>query len=190
VTTIPTTTIPTTTQATIPAKAAQVIPTVNPVYAQRRRYRNEAEHQQLWTLLDGVFDPELPGLTIWDLGVLQDVKSVESGFEVVITPTYSGCPAVETMAQDITTVLSGAGYDNVEVSVTLSPAWGSDMISPAGKRHLASLHIAPPIDDDKPDCPVCGSANTEVLSQFGSTACKALHRCQDCFEAFDYFKRI
>ncbi len=172
------------------AVAEQVIPTVNPVYAERRRHRAASEHQALWTILDGVYDPELPGLTIWDLGVLQDVRRHEDDCTVVITPTYSGCPAVETMAQDILTALNGAGYEQVNVEVALSPAWGTEMISPSGKVQLAQLHIAPPQADDQPACPVCGSSNTEVLSQFGSTACKALHRCQDCFEAFDYFKRI
>lgn len=172
------------------ATAEQVIPTVNPVYAERRRHRGASEHQALWTILDGVFDPELPGLTIWDLGVLQDVQLRDGHCIVVITPTYSGCPAVDAMSQDVVSALNGAGYDKVTVEVALSPAWGTEMISPTGKLQLASLHIAPPQADDSPDCPVCGSSHTEVLSQFGSTACKALYRCQDCFEAFDYFKRI
>ncbi|MFT4925355.1 MAG: ring-1,2-phenylacetyl-CoA epoxidase subunit PaaD [Phenylobacterium sp.] len=172
----------------------QLIPTVNPIYAERRRYRAASEHQTIWAILDGVFDPELPGLTIWDLGVLQDVR-VEQDFGacntiVVITPTYSGCPAVDAMKQDIVTALNGAGYEQVTVEVTLSPAWGTEMISPSGKVQLANLHIAPPQQDDQPDCPVCSSSNTEVLSQFGSTACKAMYRCQDCFEVFDYFKTL
>lgn len=168
----------------------EVIPTVNPVFAQRRKYRADSEHQALWTILDGVFDPELPGLTIWDLGVLQDVQKLDDVCKVVITPTYSGCPAVDAMSQDIVTALNTAGYDSVKVDVALSPAWGTEMISPAGKQQLANLHIAPPVENDQPDCPVCGSANTTVLSQFGSTACKAMHQCRDCYETFDYFKRI
>lgn len=168
----------------------KVIPTVNPVYAQRRKFRMDGEHQALWNLLDSVYDPELPGLTIWDLGVLQDVRKEDDTAIVVITPTYSGCPAVDTMKQDVISALNDAGYLQVKVEVALAPAWGTDMISPAGKLQLSSLHIAPPQEDDKPNCPVCDSPNTTVLSQFGSTACKALHQCRDCFESFDYFKRI
>ena len=167
-----------------------VIPTVNPVYAQRRKYRADSEHTQLWDILDNVFDPEIPGLTIWDLGLLQDVKQCEGQWIVVITPTYSGCPAVEIMQSDIITELNKAGFENIIVEVALAPAWGTDMISPTGKQYMSSVHIAPPQLDDKPNCPVCGSANTTVLSQFGSTACKALHTCSDCFETFDYFKRL
>lgn len=168
----------------------QVIKTVHPVYAQRRQYRANAQHSAIWNILDGVFDPELPGLTIWDLGVLQDVQKVDEQINVVITPTYSGCPAVETMAADIVTALNEAGFNQVQVDVALAPAWGTDMISPAGKQQLAELKIAPPNQQDDPDCPVCGSVNTSVISQFGSTACKSLHRCDDCCETFDYFKSL
>jgi ring-1,2-phenylacetyl-CoA epoxidase subunit PaaD len=167
-----------------------VIPTVNPVYAARRKFRADSEHTSLWDILDNVFDPEIPGLSIWDLGVLQDVKHHDGQCTIVITPTYSGCPAVETMQCDIVAELKKAGFDKITVDVALSPAWGTDMISPTGKRYMSSIHIAPPQDDDQPNCPVCDSANTTVLSQFGSTACKALHTCGDCFETFDYFKRL
>ncbi len=170
--------------------AEQLIPTVAPAFAQRRKHRNDSAHQQLWDILDEVCDPELPGLTIWDLGVLQDVKREGDAVEVVITPTYSGCPAVETMSDDVVSALNKAGFSEVKVTVALSPAWGSDMISPKGKAHLATIKIAPPVDTDQPNCPVCGSSNTFTISQFGSTACKALHQCRDCFETFDYFKRI
>lgn len=169
---------------------SQLIPTVAPAYAQRRKYRSESSSAQLWDILDSVYDPELPGLTIWDLGVLQDVIERDEGLEVVITPTYSGCPATETMAADIKTAMAEAGFHQVEVKVVLSPAWGTDMISPKGKEQLAAIKIAPPVESDEPDCPVCGSSNTFVISQFGSTACKALHQCRDCHETFDYFKRI
>jgi ring-1,2-phenylacetyl-CoA epoxidase subunit PaaD len=168
----------------------RVIPTVNPVYAERRKFRADSEFGKLWDILDAVCDPELPGLTIWDLGVLQDVALENDQVQVVITPTYSGCPAVDAMTADIISALNDQGYQQVNVKVALAPAWGTDMISPKGKQHLASIHIAPPQQDDEPNCPVCGSENTSVLSQFGSTACKALHRCDDCFETFDYFKRL
>ena len=167
-----------------------VIPTVNPVYAKRRQARVNSEFAHLFDVLDKMYDPELPGLTIWDLGVLQDVSLTDDVCEVVITPTYSGCPAVDAMSADIKTVMHEAGYTNIKVKVALAPAWGTDMISPAGKQQLSSLQIAPPQEDDAPACPVCGSENTKVLSQFGSTACKALHQCDDCFETFDYFKRL
>lgn len=171
--------------------AEQLIPTLNPMFAKRRSFRQASNHQQLWQTLDQVYDPELPGLTIWDLGVLQDVQVTDDQqICVVITPTYSGCPAVDTMATDVKKALNNAGYHDVSVKVTLSPAWCTDMISPAGKKQLASLHIAPPNDADKPVCPVCHSHHTKLLSQFGSTACKALYCCQDCLETFDYFKSL
>lgn len=173
-----------------PLMVSQLIPIVGHVYAERRKYRNDSNHTELWDLLDDVHDPELPGLTIWDLGVLQDVKRDGDNVTVVITPTYSGCPAVETMSDDVKAALRNAGFSEVKVEVALSPAWGTDMMSPQGKAHLAKISIAPPVESDQPDCPVCGSANTFVISQFGSTACKALHQCRDCFETFDYFKRI
>lgn len=170
--------------------SVDVIPTVNPVYAKRRQARVNSPFVHLFDVLDTVYDPELPGLTIWDLGVLQDVSLTEDVCEVTITPTYSGCPAVDAMTADIITAMTAAGFHNTKVKVALAPAWGTDMISPQGKQQLASLQIAPPQEDDAPNCPVCGSSNTQVLSQFGSTACKALHRCDDCFETFDYFKRL
>lgn len=170
--------------------AAQEIPTINPVFAKRRAFRLASDHQKIWNILDGVYDPELPGLTIWDLGVLQDVQIEEDNITVVITPTYSGCPAVDAMSQDVKKALKSEGYLNVRVKVALAPAWCTDMISPAGKLQLASLHIAPPNEKDEPACPVCHSKNTQLLSQFGSTACKALYSCQDCSETFDYFKNL
>ncbi|MFT5760148.1 MAG: ring-1,2-phenylacetyl-CoA epoxidase subunit PaaD [Alteromonadaceae bacterium] len=167
-----------------------VIPTLNPIFAQRNSFRAMSVHAKIWDLLDSVYDPELPGLTLWDLGVLQDVQVHGQQIVVIITPTYSGCPAVDMMAKDVVTALNAANYQDVKVKVTLAPAWCTDMISPAGKQQLADLHIAPPNKDDDPDCPVCHSKNTQLLSQFGSTACKALHQCQDCLETFDYFKSL
>ena len=183
----------------------KIIPTMHPVFAQRTSYRAASPHQHLWEILDHVFDPELPGLTIWDLGVLQDIQVTQSQDDfgqlkprqlklelitVVITLTYSGCPAVDAMTQDIIQALNNAGFEQVKVKVSLAPAWNTDMISPAGKQQLLALNIAPPNEDDHPDCPVCGSSNTEVISQFGSTSCKSMHRCQHCAEVFDYFKSL
>ncbi|TQV80258.1 phenylacetate-CoA oxygenase subunit PaaJ [Aliikangiella coralliicola] len=167
-----------------------IIPTVNPVFAERLAYRKQSRFQQVWDLLDKVYDPELPGLTIWDLGILQDVKKLDNGWQIDITPTYSGCPAVDAINQDVVEVLSNAGFIGVKVKVVLAPAWSTEMVSPAGKKHLRSINIAPPDENDNVDCPVCGSSHTKLVSQFGSTACKALYQCDDCFENFDYFKHF
>jgi ring-1,2-phenylacetyl-CoA epoxidase subunit PaaD len=167
-----------------------IIPTLNPIYAKRRAYRMQSAHQKIWDVLDNVFDPELPGLTIWDLGILQDVEYVNDRWQIKITPTYSGCPAVDVINDDIKTEMANASYDDVVVKVVLSPAWETDMISPNGKAHLKSINIAPPVDDDVVCCPQCDSTNTKLISQFGSTGCKALYQCNDCFEAFDYFKKL
>ncbi len=135
-----------------------------------------------------VCDPEIPGLSIADLGVLRDVVVVNEVIEVRITPTYSGCPAMHAIAQDVQAALTQAGIAPVRVRLVLSPAWTTDMITPAGHAHLASLGIAPPIRGITPHCPLCGSADTETLSEFGSTACKSLHRCLACRDPFDMFK--
>jgi len=167
-----------------------LIPTVNPVYASRKSMRDQSAYQDVWSVLDNVFDPELPGLTIWDLGILQDVKKTGNGWEIVITPTYSGCPAVDAISDDIKTEMQNAGYKNTNVKVVLAPAWTTDMMSPAGAKQLRSINIAPPTEDDAPHCPVCDSKDTRLISQFGSTACKALYQCQSCHEPFDYFKQL
>lgn len=171
------------------------IPTSSPEYAQRRAHRNNSGYAKIWDVLDSVCDPELPGLTIWDLGILQDIKmdevdSLDSQIEVIVTPTYSGCPAVDTIINDITKALKQSGYSNINVKVALSPAWTTEMMSPAGKAHLKSIQIAPPDKDDIVECPVCDSKDIKLISQFGSTACKSLHQCKDCSEVFDYFKHF
>lgn len=169
-----------------------IIPSITPEFAERLNRRNHSEHQQIWNLLDSVCDPELPGLTIWDLGILQDVKKTSTGWVVEITLTYSGCPAVGVIKEDISAAFIDSGLnDNVTVNVVLSPAWSTDLISPEGKQQLKNLSIAPPVDDATAiTCPICQSENTEVVSEFGSTACKALYRCTDCLEPFDYFKQF
>lgn len=163
------------------------IPTVSPEFAKRLSYRQKAKHQSVWSLLDGVFDPELPGLTIWDIGILQDVL-LRDEWTILITPTYSGCPAVDIITQDIVSLMNENGYNNVDVRVVLSPAWTTDMISPAGIAYLKKLGIAPPEKNGVVECPVCHRTTTTLISQFGSTACKALYRCENCLEVFDYFK--
>lgn len=147
-----------------------------------------------------VRDPEVPVLTIKDLGVLRDVRWGEAGRLIVdITPTYSGCPAMHTIALDVETALSEAGFEDAKINLVLSPAWTTDWMSPAGKDRLRAYGIAPPVGgagrralfgvEDVP-CPKCGSAETEKISEFGSTACKAHWRCRACAEPFDYFKCI
>jgi ring-1,2-phenylacetyl-CoA epoxidase subunit PaaD len=153
-----------------------------------------------------VTDPELPALTLADLGVLRDVR-VEDGTVVVeITPTYSGCPAMGVMRADLVLALHRAGFPDVDVRTVLSPAWSTDWISEAGRRKLAAAGIAPPgaapVRAAGPvplslgptrrtaDCPLCGSADTVELSEFGATACKALRRCRACGEPFEHVKEI
>lgn len=146
--------------------------------------------------LDAVTDPEIPVLTIADLGILRDVRLDEEVLEVVITPTYSGCPAMNMIALEVETALDRAGLGPARVKTVLSPAWTTDWLSPEGRRKLLQYGIAPPpatgraalFGQDRPACPRCGSADTELISAFGSTACKALHRCLRCREPFDAFK--
>ena len=152
----------------------------------------------------GVVDPELPMLTLADLGVLRDVAVTPDGAVVVtITPTYSGCPALDVMRYDLRTALQRAGFDDVEIRTQLRPAWTTDWISGAGKRKLAEAGIAPPgtapqgpvllTIGPRPEtiaCPRCGSEQTTETSRFGATACKALRRCEACREPFEHFKEL
>jgi ring-1,2-phenylacetyl-CoA epoxidase subunit PaaD len=151
-------------------------------------------------LLDNVFDPEIPVLTIDDLGIIRAVKWAEDGaLEVVITPTYSGCPAMAMIEVNIRAALQEGGFDRVKVTTVLSPPWTTDWLSHSGRVKLEAYGIAAPATAtmDKSalsgarkalHCPRCQSTNTAMISQFGSTACKALFRCLDCLEPFDYFK--
>ncbi|MCA1298715.1 1,2-phenylacetyl-CoA epoxidase subunit PaaD [Stappia indica] len=143
-------------------------------------------------------DPEVPVLTIADLGVLRDVRVREGGVvEVDITPTYTGCPAMAVFTMDIETALLAAGFSSVRINTVLSPAWTTDWLSAEAREKLRAYGIAPPagkasrralFGDDQVACPRCGSLETEKVSEFGSTACKALWRCRACAEPFDYFK--
>ncbi len=152
-------------------------------------------------LLESVCDPEIPVLTISDLGILRDVRWLESEeiLEVVITPTYSGCPAMNAIEVNIRAALQEGGFERLRVTTVLQPAWTTDWLSESGRQKLETYGIAPPASaslDKKAllgerqalRCPQCQSTNTEMISQFGSTACKALFRCLDCLEPFDYFK--
>ena len=170
----------------------QLIPTLHPLYSERLQRRSSSDQAALWNLLDDVCDPELPGVTLWDLGVLQDIKYDDSSIDVFITLTYSGCPAVHTMKEDIVTCLKKSYPDHeISVQVLLSPAWSTDMMSPEAKKQLNAIQIAAPVTDHEAiECPLCSSHRTSLLSQFGSTSCKALYRCDDCLETFDYFKSL
>jgi ring-1,2-phenylacetyl-CoA epoxidase subunit PaaD len=152
-----------------------------------------------WQAAAEVVDPEIPVLTIADLGVLRDVTIGEDGsVKVAITPTYSGCPAMNMIAFEVEQALARAGLPGAVVQVVLSPAWTTDWMSEAGRQKLREYGIAPPpppgagrgalFGQDSPSCPLCGSVDTERLAEFGSTACKALWRCRACREPFDHFK--
>jgi ring-1,2-phenylacetyl-CoA epoxidase subunit PaaD len=152
---------------------------------------------QIYKILANVCDPEVPVLSILDLGIVRDVLLHEKEIEIIITPTYSGCPAMNMIAMNIRIEMATHGFENIKIKEILSPAWTTDWMSEDGKRKLKEYGIAPPqyrvkdlglrIEKDIP-CPLCDSTNTELLSEFGSTSCKALHRCKDCLEPFDYFK--
>ncbi len=160
------------------------------------------DHEVLWALAASVLDPEVPVLTIEDLGILRGVDVDASGHvRVTITPTYSGCPAMETIRMDLLEAFERAGHEDVDVDFVLSPAWTTDWMSEAGKRKLEAYGIAPPPGPDRRGagpvslaltlrCPQCGSPDTRELSRFGSTACKSLWVCNACREPFDHFKAI
>ena len=153
--------------------------------------------QRAWDAAAGVCDPEIPVLSIADLGVLRDVHEDGGVVEVVITPTYSGCPAMAMITVEIEVALERAGIAPARVVTVLSPAWTTDWMSEAGRRKLSDYGIAPPagaagrralFSVDVVACPLCGSVRTARIAEFGSTSCKALWRCEDCREPFDYFK--
>jgi ring-1,2-phenylacetyl-CoA epoxidase subunit PaaD len=154
---------------------------------------------QVLSLLQHVKDPEIPAISVVELGVVRNVEVDGAGKALItITPTYTGCPAMDVMAADIRKELLNAGVPEVTVKLTLAPAWTTDWITEEGKRKLKEYGIAPPektadiraLKGDQPvvPCPQCGSTNTVMLSNFGSTACKALWKCKDCLEPFDQFK--
>jgi ring-1,2-phenylacetyl-CoA epoxidase subunit PaaD len=165
--------------------------------------------ERAWTVLGGVLDPEVPVVSVRDLGIVRDVidgEGGEAGCTVVVTPTYSGCPATEVIAQSIVDALDAAGLGPARVRMQRAPAWTSDWISAEGRRKLREYGIAPPGPADLSHgaplrfvrgatlpalaCPRCESTNTERLAAFGATACKALWRCRSCGEPFEHFKPI
>lgn len=157
---------------------------------------------EIWAILNSIPDPEVPAISIVELGVIRKVLIEQNSVTVNITPTYSGCPATERFKQDIKDFLKINGIDNVNLVMQYSPAWTTNWISEEAKEKLRVYGIAPPIDgtEDKGflfqsgpkvvPCVNCNSENTELTSQFGSTACKALYKCKDCLEPFEYFKCI
>jgi ring-1,2-phenylacetyl-CoA epoxidase subunit PaaD len=160
--------------------------------------QNDADlRQRAWAAAARVVDPEIPVLTIADLGVLREVAVTGGHVEVAITPTYSGCPAMNVIALEIELALEREGFRDTNVRTVLSPAWTTDWMSEDGRRKLREYGIAPPLPASsrralfgvqQVACPQCRSDDTEVLSEFGSTSCKALWRCKSCREPFDYFK--
>ncbi len=160
----------------------------------------DIEEKKVWAILETVTDPEVPVLTIIDLGIVRDVKINKEITEIIITPTYTGCPAMDMISMNIRLALAEAGYKNVTITTVLSPAWTTDWMSEEGKRKLKEYGIAPPnpkqqvcsdklfAADEAVQCPHCNSWHTHRISEFGSTACKALYQCDDCKEPFDYFK--
>ena len=169
----------------------------------------KASDDQLWQWLEQVADPEIPVISVVDLGIVRGWQWLDDGrLEVMITPTYSGCPAMQAIADDVRSALMQHGLHEVTITTRLSPAWTTDWMSESGKQKLREFGIAPPAqraseqaaeniidisamlsrDTTAIACPQCGSSHTRLISQFGSTACKALYRCADCLEPFDYFK--
>jgi ring-1,2-phenylacetyl-CoA epoxidase subunit PaaD len=147
---------------------------------------NEA---QVFEWLEKVLDPEVPALSIVDLGIVRDVEvSSDDAVTVTLTPTYSGCPATEVIESSVTEALRMRGVANVSIKRVLSPPWTTDWISDDGREKLRRYGIAPPSPSLEIACPQCESLNTERVSEFGSTACKASWRCRDCLEPFEYFK--
>ncbi len=144
---------------------------------------------QVWTWLEGVPDPEIPVISIVDLGVVRDVVCANESVTVTITPTYSGCPAMAVIAEDIKLALEKRGVVSVELVTKIAPPWTTDWLSEKGKARLEDYGIAPPRQTGVPErCPNCHATTVTKVSQFGSTPCKAQWRCDDCLEPFDYFK--
>lgn len=159
------------------------------------RAQRDGDLAQAWAVLAEVMDPEVPVVSVVDLGIVRDLDWRAGHLHLVVTPTYSGCPATEVIEGDIRQALEQAGFAEPALERRLTPAWSTDWISAQGRERLRAYGIAPPagsagLRSASPTvcCPQCASADTELLSQFGSTACKALYRCRACLEPFDYFK--
>lgn len=177
-----------------------IIPAISHVQYERQLLRENSDCPALWAILDEIKDPEIPVVSLWDLGILQSVEqeSETQQVTVTLTPTYSGCPAIDMIGDDIKTLLKAKGYGDCQIKIQLSPAWTTDWITATGKLQLQQFGIAPPVaclslsatESPLVACPQCGSSQTTVVSEFGSTACKAAYQCDNCGEAFDYFKHF
>ncbi len=175
---------------------------------QNNKLSSSNEEKMIWSILETITDPEVPVLSILDLGIVRNIRlsqyppptGGERGIEIVITPTYSGCPALDTIAMNIRLALLENGFINIKITTVLSPAWTTDWMSEEGKQKLMDYGIAPPnprqqvcnndlfSTHEAVQCPQCNSYHTHRISEFGSTACKALYQCSECKEPFDYFK--
>jgi ring-1,2-phenylacetyl-CoA epoxidase subunit PaaD len=155
--------------------------------------------QQVYHWLSEISDPEIPALSILDLGIVRDVAIPgDNELRITITPTYSGCPAMDLISMQIRMALMSRGYKKVDIDMQLSPAWTTDWITEEGKNKMKAYGIAPPVrkakdtlglfEEDEIPCPRCHSTHTELVSQFGATSCKAMYRCLDCKEPFEHFK--
>ena len=161
---------------------------------------NTIDKKTIYSFLGEINDPEVPVLSIIDLGIVRDIKMSGEELEVIITPTYTGCPAMDLITTTIKIQLATLGFKKIKVTQVLSPAWTTEWMTEEGKRKLKEYGIAPPnpkqqVCDQKlfaeaeaVQCPLCNSYHTHRISEFGSTACKALYQCDDCKEPFDYFK--
>ncbi len=188
-----------------------MLPAGHAIAGPRVDTRGSSRSERAWAVLETVLDPEVPALSIVDLGIVRGViENDDDVLELVLTPTYSGCPATEVIEADALAAIDAAGLGPARVVLRRAPAWTTASISDEGKRKLREYGIAPPAHFaagearpmrfmprnvmtaamTSPECPHCGSAHTERLSAFGSTACKSLHRCLDCREPFEYFKPI
>lgn len=153
-----------------------------------------------WLALEGVMDPEVPALSVVELGIVREVQLTDEGVTVTLTPTYSGCPAMHTIEEEVTAALAAAGFARVTLRTVYAPAWTTDWISEPARAKLRAYGIAPPGPAEagplvqlgpvvrRPACPFCGSANTILESEFGATACKSLHSCRACQQPFEHFK--
>jgi ring-1,2-phenylacetyl-CoA epoxidase subunit PaaD len=180
------------------------------VIKSKKRIKSLVEHESIhttpvldeaaiWTILEAVNDPEVPVLSVVDLGIVRKVEVVGGRIEITITPTYSGCPAMDAISMDIRIKFMENGFRNVQIRQQLSPAWTTDWMSENGRQKLKAFGIAPPnpkqqfckdelFAEEAVQCPRCQSYHTQLVSQFGSTACKSMYRCLECKEAFDHFK--
>lgn len=151
------------------------------------------DKKTLYTYLEEIKDPEVPVLSIIDLGIVRDIQLLDDELQVTITSTYTGCPAMDMIATAIRVELTNLGFKKIKIIRSISPVWTTEWMSEQGKRKLKAYGIAAPdkrftIPVDGVECPLCNSGNTRLVSEFGSTACKALYQCNDCKEPFDYFK--